>query len=95
LPVQTNRASIDRFEENCIRRIPHPFYSPDLASGDFYLFATVTEKPERIQVADEDDLFERLQANLWGVHQQELNVIFRAWMRRVQEVTQGNGDDVR
>jgi hypothetical protein len=32
----------------------HPLYLPDLASNDFYLFPTVKEKLERIQLADEE-----------------------------------------
>jgi hypothetical protein len=38
----------------------HLPYSPNLARSDFYLFRAV-KKLERIQVADEDQLFEGLQ----------------------------------
>jgi hypothetical protein len=42
----------------------HPPYLPDLAPSDFYLFPTVKEKLERIQLADEDQFFECLQGIL-------------------------------
>jgi hypothetical protein len=66
----------------------YPPYSPNLASSNFYLFPTVKEKLERIQLADEDQFFECLQGVLRGLDQQELNRIFQAWVRRVQEVSE-------
>jgi histone-lysine N-methyltransferase SETMAR len=36
--AQTSRTSVDWLEEHNIVRIPHPPYSPDLASSDFDLF---------------------------------------------------------
>jgi hypothetical protein len=59
------------------------------------LFPTVKEKLERIQLADEPQFFECLQEILKGLDQQELNNVFQAWVQRVQEVSQGNGDYVR
>jgi hypothetical protein len=55
----------------------------------------VKEKLERIQVADEDQFVECLQEILRGIDQDELNGVFQAWLWRVQEVSQGNGDYVR
>jgi hypothetical protein len=52
------------------------------------LFPTIKEKLERIQVADEDEFVEYLQEILRDIDQEELNGIFQAWMRRVQEVNQ-------
>jgi hypothetical protein len=45
-------------------------------------------------VADEDQFFESLQAILMVIDQEELNKVFQAWVRRVQEVSEGNGDYV-
>jgi hypothetical protein len=73
----------------------HPPYSLDLAPSDFYLFPTIKEKLERIQLADEDQFFKCLQKVLRGLDQQELNTVFQAWAYRVQEVSEGNGDYVR
>jgi hypothetical protein len=56
----------------------HRLHSPDLASSNFYLFPTVKEKLERIQVADEDQLFECLQEILRDIYQEELNGVFHA-----------------
>jgi hypothetical protein len=35
--------------------------------------------------------FECLQGVVKGLDQQELNRLFQAWVRRVQEVSEGNG----
>jgi hypothetical protein len=55
------------------------------------LFATVKGKLERIHLTDEDQFLECLQEIVKGLDQQELNCIFQAWVRRVQEVSEGNG----
>jgi hypothetical protein len=89
--VHTGRVSTDWLEEHSILRIPHPLYSPDLASSDFYLFLTVKEKLEWIQLADEDQCFECPQEILKDIDLEELNTVFQTWVCRVQEVSEGNG----
>ena len=37
--VQTCKVAVDAVEQKGNELIPHPAYSPDLAPGDFYLFA--------------------------------------------------------
>jgi hypothetical protein len=74
--------------------MPQPPYLPDLARSNFYLFPTVKEKLERTHVADEDQFSESLQAILRGINQEELNKVFQAWVRRAQELSEGNGDYV-
>jgi hypothetical protein len=58
------------------------------------VFPTVKERLERIQLADEDQFFESLQEILNGLDHEKLNAVFQAWVRRVQEVSEGNGDYV-
>jgi hypothetical protein len=70
--------------------MPDQLYSPNLATSDLYFFSTVKENLERIQLADEDEFFECLQEVLRGLDQQELNGVFQASVRRVQEVSEGN-----
>jgi hypothetical protein len=72
----------------------HPGYSHDLAHNDFCLFPTVKEKLEWIQVAEEDQFFESLQEMSKDLDQRELNRVFQAWMRRVQEVSEGKAMDI-
>jgi hypothetical protein len=60
------------------RYCPHATAIPFTWPGprDFYLFPTVKEKPERIQLADDNDFFESRQAILSGLDHEELNVVF-------------------
>jgi hypothetical protein len=71
-------------------RMPYP---PTLFAwsdpNDLYLFPTVKEKLERIQVADGDEFFECAQEILRWIDQEESNGVFQALVRRVQEVSQG------
>jgi hypothetical protein len=43
-------------------------------------------------LADSEQFFECLQEILRGLDQKQLNGVFQASMRRVQDVSQGNGD---
>jgi hypothetical protein len=89
--VHKSRGSTDWLEKHGIHRIPCQLYSHNLAISDLYLFSTVKEKLERIHLADEDQFFECLQEILMGLDQQELNRVFQASVRRVQEISEGNG----
>jgi hypothetical protein len=93
--VHASRVSTDWLEEHSIISMPHPPYSLDLAFSDFYLFPIVKEKVERIQLADEEQFLECLQEILMGIDLEEMNMVFQAWVGRVQEVSECNGDYVR
>jgi CRISPR/Cas system endoribonuclease Cas6 (RAMP superfamily) len=70
-------------------RIQHPPYSPDLAFNEFYLFPTIKEKPKDIQMADEENLFYRLQEILNSVSGKELDKVFGTWINRLMIVSRG------
>jgi hypothetical protein len=55
----------------------------------------VNEKFERIQLADENQVFESLKEILRIIDQEELNGVFQAWVQQVQEVSSDNEDYVR
>jgi hypothetical protein len=93
-PVHTSRASRDWSEEHDMRRMPQPSYSPNLAPSDFCLFRPFKEKLERTQVAGDDQFFGSFPAISRGICQKDLNRVFQAWVRRVQEVSKGNRDYV-
>jgi hypothetical protein len=76
--IHASRVSTDWLKEHNIFFIPHPPYSLDLAPSYFCLFPTVKEKLERIRLAEEDQFFFCLQEVLRGIHQKELDTIFRA-----------------
>jgi hypothetical protein len=51
--------------------------------------------PYHLMLADENQFFECLQEILRGLDQQGLNSVFQAWVRRVQEVSEGNGGSIK
>jgi hypothetical protein len=76
--AHTNQASTDWLEEHSMRRLSHP---PTLFAwfglSNFFLFPTVKEKLERIQMADKDQFFKSLQEILRDIDQEELNGVFQ------------------
>jgi hypothetical protein len=74
--------------------MPQPPYSPDLAPSDLYLFSTVKNCLERIHTVDGDDLFEKLLEILHPIWVDELEQVFTAWIYRVRDVSEGNGDHI-
>jgi hypothetical protein len=66
--VHTSRASTSWLEEYGMCRMLHLPYSPNLISSGFYLFPIVKERIERIQVHQEDQLYESLQEILEGIN---------------------------
>jgi hypothetical protein len=75
--------------------MPDSLYSHDLVSRDFYLFPPVKEKCERIQLADEDQFFDCPSEILRGSDLEKLTTVFQAWVHRIQEISEDNGDYVR
>jgi histone-lysine N-methyltransferase SETMAR len=72
-------------------RVSQPPYSPDLAPNDFYLFPTMKENLKDFEMVDEHDLFYRMQEILSGISINELNKVFTAWIKRVEEGITRNG----
>jgi hypothetical protein len=56
--VHISPGSTDCLKEYGMRRTAHQLYSSDSASGDFYLFPTLKEKLERIQMYHEHQFFD-------------------------------------
>jgi hypothetical protein len=88
--IHSSRGSTDLLEKYGIHRMPDEFYSHNLATSDIYLFSTVKEKLELIHLADENQFFKCLQGLLRGLDQQELNRVFQASVRRIQEISECN-----
>jgi hypothetical protein len=89
--IHTSRVSTDWFEKHDIVHMPQPPYSLELALCDFYFFPAIKQKLERIQLADENQSFESLQAILSRLNHKVSNAVFLAWVGRVQEMSENNG----
>jgi hypothetical protein len=89
--IHTSRTTEEYIRQHNMIQRQHPTYSSDLAPSDFYLFATIKEKPKDIQMADEEDLFYRLQEILNSISGKELDKIFGIWINRLMIVSSGSG----
>jgi hypothetical protein len=90
--IHTNGATQRFTSEHQMSRMPQHPYSQDFTSSDFYSFPTVKNRVEKIPTVDEDNLFEQLLEILKAIPVDELERVFTAWVDRVREVSQGNGD---
>jgi hypothetical protein len=75
-------------------RLQHPLYSLDLAPSDFYLFPIVKEKLNDIEMVDEECLFYRLQELLNDIPIRELRKVFTGWIKRLADVSKGDGSSI-
>jgi hypothetical protein len=90
--VHTSAATEQFMSDHRMIRMPQPPYSPDLAPSDFDLFGTVKSRLEQIQASDADDFFEQLEEILSSISVEELERVFAAWINRVHQVSEGNGE---
>jgi hypothetical protein len=74
--------------------MPHSSHSADLAPSDFSTFLTVKERPVHADVTDKDQLSEELRIILRSIPGEELERIFKAWLKRVQNINPGDGGQV-
>jgi hypothetical protein len=65
---------------------------PDLALSDFRWFLTVKDWLKRMYTVDGDNLFEQLLEMLHASAVDEFERVFTAWIDRVRQVGEGNGD---
>jgi hypothetical protein len=73
-------------------RMPQRSYSPDLAPTDFSLFGRVINRLGQIQACDADDFFDRFDKILSAISAEELERAFAAWIDRVRQVREGDGE---
>jgi hypothetical protein len=90
-PVHNCGMTTSFLADHTMVRLQHPLCWPDLAPSDFYLFSTVTEKVEDIEMVDETDLFYWLQELLNDIQIRELREVFSAWIKRLVDVSEGDG----
>jgi hypothetical protein len=92
--IRTSRTTEEYIRQHNMIRLQHPLYSLDLASSDFYLFPTIREKPKDIQMADEEDLFYRLQQFFNSISAKELDTVFGTWINRLMIVSRDDGVEI-
>jgi hypothetical protein len=68
-----------------MRRVPHPPYSPDLASSDFYFFGYIKQLLLGCEFTDRDSLLQGIRDILEGIEKATLEGVFCNWMERLHQ----------
>jgi histone-lysine N-methyltransferase SETMAR len=63
-------------EENGLRLVPHPPYSPDLAPSDFLLFGYVKELLKGMVFPSYEELFDAIDEVVTGIESKTLTAVF-------------------
>jgi histone-lysine N-methyltransferase SETMAR len=80
------------WEENGLRRAPHPRYSPDLAPSDFLLFGYVKEHLKGMVFPSYHELLDAIGEVAPGIESETLTAVSEHWMKRSEWVSKNNGD---
>jgi hypothetical protein len=79
-------------EENGLRLAPHPPYSLDLASPDFFLFGYVKESVRGMMSPSYEELLDAIGEVVTDIKSETLTAFFGHWMDRLEWVSKNNGD---
>jgi hypothetical protein len=79
-------------EENWIRLAVQPPYSPDLAPSDFFLFGHIEHCLQGIAFLASEELLAVIHEIVGAIPGPTLEDVFRHWMKRLEWVSQNNGD---
>jgi histone-lysine N-methyltransferase SETMAR len=69
---------------------PHPPYSPDLASSDFYLFGYLKDRLQGQHFQDLDQLFDAITALTGTIEKVTWQRVFLEWMERLRRCIHTN-----
>jgi hypothetical protein len=91
VPAHNSRMTRNFFEQNQLKMLPHPLYSPDISPWDFYLFEKVKGAPNRQEISDEISLLDAVTESLNGISTDQLQHVFRGWIEHVENVITAEG----
>jgi hypothetical protein len=77
-----------------MKQASHPPCSPDLASGNFFLFGYVKGKLMGYCGETPSELLVRIRVILAEISRETLNTVFLEWMERLQKCVQIDGEYV-
>jgi hypothetical protein len=75
------KVMLDSMERNAMKRAPHPSYSLDLTSSDFYLFSHVKKLLRGYEFADREALLHAIEDILSDIEKRYWKTFFSAGWR--------------
>jgi hypothetical protein len=88
----TAKMSRDYIGLNRMKQAPHPPYSPDLASSDFFLFGSIKGKLMGYRTETPSELLVCIRVILAEIPRETLNAVFLECMERLQKCVQVDGE---
>jgi histone-lysine N-methyltransferase SETMAR len=77
--------STQYFNENQMKSVPHPPYSPDLAPSNFYRFEAVNRCRAGLSFEDADQFLAAVEGVREGIEKVTLQTVFLEWMDRLRK----------
>jgi histone-lysine N-methyltransferase SETMAR len=88
--LHTAKLSTQYFNENRMKSMPHPPYSPDLSPSDSYLFGYVKRCLAGLSFEDVGQLLAAVEGVLEGIEKVTLQAISLEWMDRLRKYSATN-----
>jgi hypothetical protein len=79
-------------EEDGLRLVPHPPYSPDLAPSGFFLFCYVKERLKGMVFPSYAELLDAIGEVVIVIESETLTTLFEYCMERLERMSKNNGD---
>jgi hypothetical protein len=90
----TATVTLQSMQQNAMKRVPHPAYSHDMATSDFYLFGYIKQLLLGCEFTDRDSLLQGVRDILVGIEKATLEGVFCNWMERLHQSSAMDGDYV-
>jgi histone-lysine N-methyltransferase SETMAR len=84
----------DYVRANRLTQAPHPTFSPDLASSDFYLFGKLKMALMGAAFTNDDELLQGVIEVLNGISREGFEGVFEEWPLRLDRCIHQNGEYV-
>lgn len=75
-----------------VKLLPHPPYSPDLAPCNFFLFPRIKKEPEGKSFNSVESLARAVQAVVDDIPKEDYEKSFQSWQNRLQRCIDFNGE---
>jgi hypothetical protein len=84
-PIHNSKVVTDKLDEQNLKRMPHPAYSPDLSSCDFFLFGYLKDKLIDRQYTTPEELFSEVTTIISEIPSDLISRVFATWQERLQK----------
>jgi histone-lysine N-methyltransferase SETMAR len=91
-PIHNSKAVTDKLDEQNLKRIPHPPYSPDLSPCDFFLFGYLNDKWIDKQDTTPQELFAEVTTIISEISSDLISRVFATWQKRLQKCCDMRGN---